>query len=403
MIENEKNISELSIEEKKELFNQIKGDVIDARNSIKQDNYDTIAIIYGKTIDNELVYNLILKDISLNDYTYESYNSDTLQEVDKSTIDLNTQNNIANAIIKYKMLNQAKLVNQFDVNELEKQIDNEILENNTEKLEEQEKELEKENSETILPGLDNDLITKKEENNKEESPLNVKNFEFSSISKIDSPLIDGNQLISEHDSLNSVLKSNYNSYKIMIDKNNTPRVFGIDTKGNITELDSSMFILDSTPSMSIMQKNGLTKNVQVLMSLRINNPGSDVSRNQYIGIGQSNTGISTFYARTNSLNDTKLLARELEKASSLDHEAKIRNIIDRQGNSKISDEMAQINNSIDERNETMDTSEIIGGSSINSLDYEKEIEKRDLGDHGDGSPKEDLERVLNSEKDNKKE
>lgn len=195
MIENEKNISELSIEEKKELFNQIKGDVIDARNSIKQDNYDTIAVIYGKTIDNELVYNLILKDISLNDYTYESYNSDTLKEVDKSTIDLNTQNNIANAINKYKMLNQAKLVNQFDVNELEKQIDNEILENNTEKLEEQEKELEKENSEIILPGLDNDLITKKEENDKEESTLNVKNFDFSSISKIDSPLIDGNQLI----------------------------------------------------------------------------------------------------------------------------------------------------------------------------------------------------------------
>ena len=235
MIENEKNISELSIEEKKELFNQIKGDVIDARNSIKQDNYDTIAVIYGKTIDNELVYNLILKDIYLNDYTYESYNSDTLKEVDKSTIDLNTQNIIANAINKYKMLNQAKLVNQFDVNELEKQIDNEILENNTEKLEEQEKELEKENSEIILPGLDNDLITKKEENDKEESTFNVKNFDFSSISKIDSPLIDGNQLISEHDSLNSVLKSNYNSYKIMIDKNNTPRVFGIDNKGNITK------------------------------------------------------------------------------------------------------------------------------------------------------------------------
>lgn len=130
-------------------------------------------------------------------------------------------------------------------------------------------------------------------------------------SGLESDEIQGNQKVTARYTFNQIMGLNYDSYRIIKSKTGEPVVVGFKEDGTAERIpEGTLEIVHSeNQSMSLIRDDGTIKNVGIVAAFRVNDPGSDVGRDQAIGLYSDNGTINGFYAR-NASGD-RMLAEEL--------------------------------------------------------------------------------------------
>ena len=158
------------------------------------------------------------------------------------------------------------------------------------------------------------------------------------MSGIQSSTIEGNQKITTNDTFNEVLGLNYDSYKIIITKSGNPIIVGITQDGSAEVIPENKVEInrDENRSMSLLRDDGSIKNVGVLMSFRIKDTGSQLNRDQAVGLYSDNGVVNGFYAR-NATGD-RMIGEELPSTVYSTERVHNERIMDAQENREISSE-----------------------------------------------------------------
>ncbi len=148
------------------------------------------------------------------------------------------------------------------------------------------------------------------------------------IEGIKSDMIDGSQKVSTYYTMNDITGMNYAKYQIIKTKTGFPIVLGITEDGLAEKIDSSRFqLLNDVNTMSLMQQDGTTKEVNIIAAFRIKSQ-SDVDRDQVIGLCNDSTSeMTAFYAR-GAITADKMIGENIPVRVYCEHRVQQEKIMD---------------------------------------------------------------------------
>lgn len=243
-------------------------------------------ISYNLTSDNNVVYDITIKDTNTGEETHEFYNKDLDKiDTDKSKIQ------------------DMKLMG-YDTSIAEKQIEEmDKLENNPDKVSLSEiKEHDKE-----IDELSNSLGISREDVSKiaiidANQNLKVKADELGGLPN---DLIPSNEKVNVHYNVKDLIGGDFISYQIVKTNAGIYRLFGIDKNNYAQEIGQDvvekMNITNQT--VKLIQENGEVKEAKIHAAFRIKSQ-SEVDRDQVVGICDDGTSdMTSFYGRGAITND----------------------------------------------------------------------------------------------------
>ena len=155
---------------------------------------------------------------------------------------------------------------------------------------------------------------------------------------IQSNEISGNDKITTFYSMNNILGQNYASYRIIKSVSGTSFILGINEDGTTERIEDNSLQIDSTKSMSLMREDGSLKNVGVVISFSIKDPGSKYNGKELVGLYNDNGNIGAYYGRKEL--DGAILGKSVEQGRIINqgNEARQKSMLDTKTNSDISGE-----------------------------------------------------------------
>ena len=150
--------------------------------------------------------------------------------------------------------------------------------------------------------------------------------------------ISGNEKLTTFYSLNDILGKNYESYVVIKSANSKSCVIGITKDGNIEEIDNNTITLNNSKEMSLMDENGKIRNVGVMVSFSVRNPGSTNNGKELVGLYNDRGNVGAFYARREL--DGVAIGKGIEKSQpkNVTNENMEKQILDYRRNNDISGE-----------------------------------------------------------------
>ena len=190
------------------------------------------------------------------------------------------------------------------------------------------------------------------------------------MSGMQSSTIEGNKKITTNSTFNQVLGLNYDSYKIIITKSGNPLIVGISQDGSAEIIPENRVEInrDENKSMSLIRDDGSIKNVGVLVSFRVKDSGSQLNRDQAVGLYSDNGSVNGFYAR--NATDGKMIGEELPSTSYSANRIQNERILDTQENRDISSEARSAQQRTDDG--CIDNIENIGNGETHNMYEQKD-------------------------------
>lgn len=242
-------------------------------------------ISYNVTSDNEVIYNVTMKNINTGEEIHELYNN----KLEKINID------------KEKI--QAMKIMGYNTSIAEKQLtEMDNIQNNPDKvslseLKEHDKEID-ELSNSLGISRENIAQVTVIDSNQE---LKIKADELKGLQY---GVMSGEERVSVHYNMRDVIGGNFVSYQIIKATNGSYELFGIDENGYAKEIgNDKVERITSNESVKLIQENGEIKDARILVAFRIKSQG-DIDRDQVIGLCDDGTSEqASFYGRGAITND----------------------------------------------------------------------------------------------------
>ena len=237
------------------------------------------------------------------------------------------------------------------------------------KLEKQDKELE-DNAENLGISKDDIAYYTKLNANQE---LGI---DSDKINGIASKEIKGNDLVTSHSTMNSILGMNCVSYKFIIQKDGSVGIYGVTPENTLVSLNDRIeLITKNQKSMTLIRSDGQMDNVGIVAGFRIKDSSSQINRDQVIGLCNDNGNIHGFYAR-GYLDSDRIIGEEVPSDTYSNYTTRTKEFMDPRRNTDIETEAnsasARTNYG---RNASLDDIKF-GGNSLNSYeDIDKEASK----------------------------
>lgn len=166
--------------------------------------------------------------------------------------------------------------------------------------------------------------------------LNVDSLKANGIVSND---ISGTDKVTTFYSMNDILGETYTSYRI-VKSSSGSFVLGISEDGTAQKIENSSLQINEAKSLSLMREDGSIRNVGVVISFYVNNPGSQFNGREVVGLYNDNGNVASYYGRKEP--DGAILGKPVEEGRAVNagREAQQQEMLDTRRNEKISGEAA---------------------------------------------------------------
>lgn len=175
--------------------------------------------------------------------------------------------------------------------------------------------------------------------------IDSKAFEGSGIQ---SSSIAGNDKVTTNYTFNQIMGLDYASYRIIKANNGVPMIIGVNKDGSAEIVHNNRLEINQSENrtMSLMRDDGTIKEVGVLVSFKIKDSTSSISRDQAIGLYSDNGTINGFYAR--NANGDRMIGEELPSTTYTTTRVHNERLMDTRYNQDISSEADSAKNRTDD-------------------------------------------------------